>query len=358
MRTDGLPDSGSERSVAIIGASGYTGAELAWWLAHHPVARLVSVFGGERSAADGSVSMASLFPRLRGICDLPVLPLDLGMLADLHVDAVFLATPHEVSCQLAPELLERGLIVIDLSAAFRLSDAGVFEKHYSFAHSSPELLSDAVYGLPELHRDDIAGADLIACPGCYPTASILALHPIVRSGLMGEGTLGVIDAVSGVSGAGRRPHQRTQFCEVSYQPYGIGNHRHAPEIEEHAGCPVVFTPHLAEWDRGILATIHITLGEDADADDITRLYEDAYATEPFVRLLPQGEWPSVAGVRGSNFCDLAWHIDERRRHLTLFSAIDNLVKGASGQAVQCMNARFGIPESAGLIPGELLGGRL
>ncbi len=351
-------ESTSAPTVAIIGASGYTGAELAWWLAQHPVARLVGVFGGERSASDGSVSMSGLFPRLRSICDLPVLPLDLEVLANLRVDAVFLSTPHEVSCELAPKLLEMGLIVLDLSAAYRLSDHTVFEKFYGFTHSSPELLSDSVYGLPELHRDDIASADLIACPGCYPTASILALFPIVRSGLMPAGAHAVIDAVSGVSGAGRKSTPRTHFCEVSYQPYAVGGHRHTPEIEEQGGCSVVFTPHLAEWDRGILATVHVPLLPDVDGDDISRLYEDAYGAEPFIRLLPEGHWPSLSAVRATNFCDLAWHVDEQRHHLTLFSAIDNLVKGASGQAVQCLNTRFALPESAGLLPAELLGGRL
>ncbi|MEO1131034.1 MAG: N-acetyl-gamma-glutamyl-phosphate reductase, partial [Planctomycetota bacterium] len=234
--------------VAIIGAGGYTGAELVSLLAAHPGVDLVGLFGGKTTAGS---RMSDLHPRLRSICDDVVLPSEPTTIAAASPDVVFLATPHEASHDLAPVLLEQGWIVIDLSAAFRLSDPAQYPIHYRFEHRYPELLSSAVYGLPELNRDELRSADLIAAPGCYATAATLAIAPFAQAGQISSGTRPIIDGVSGVSGAGRTPNERTHFCNISLQPYAVGQHRHTPEIAEHARTPVVFTPHLAEYERGM-----------------------------------------------------------------------------------------------------------
>ena len=343
------------KRAVIIGAGGYTGAELAAILLRHPHAELVGLFNSGR--AGGPVrGFDELFPRFRGEIDLPVLPLDLDAVASLAPDAVFLCTPHEASASLAPALLERALLTLDLSAAFRLPDAALYPKHYAFEHERPDLLGEAVYGLPERTRAAIAGARLIAVPGCYPTGAILPIAPLVDAGAIRPGTRPIIDSTSGVSGAGRTPSERTHLCEVSQQPYGVLNHRHQPEIAAHAGTPVVFTPHLGPFDRGILSTIHVELADGWDRARVGAALDAAYADEPFVRLLPAGQWPSVGAVRGTNYLDLAFAVDTSHAagaHLILVSAIDNLVKGASGQAVQCMNIRLGLPETAGLLPERL-----
>ena len=292
---------------------------------------------------------ADLFPRYRGQIDMEVHAADLGEIAALKPAVVFLATPHEVSHDLAPALLDMGAIVIDLSAAFRLKDAAVFQQHYGFPHHHAKLLAQAVYGLPEINRDKIADADLIAAPGCYPTAAILPLHPLVNAGAIAEGWRPIVDSTSGVSGAGRAAVLKSHFCEVSLQPYNVFAHRHTPEISEHAGALVIFTPHLGAYDRGILSTIHIQLRKDWSAARINEIFVNNYGNEPFIRLLPGGKWPSVAAVRNTNFCDIGWAVDETSHHLIVVSAIDNLLKGASGQAVQCMNIRLGIAETAGLL---------
>lgn len=334
----------------IVGAGGYTGAELAGILLRHPQAEIVGLFGSER-AAGGSApeqTLGSQFPALRQMCDLPIRPMSFAEAAALAPDAVFLATPHAVSHDLAPSLLESGAVVFDLSGAFRLQDAALYPSHYGFEHRHEALLNSAVYGLPELHRAAIRSASLVAVPGCYPTSAILPLAPLVSSGAIAPGRRPIIDSTSGVSGAGRRPVVRALFCEVSQQPYDVLRHRHGPEINEHAGCEVIFTPHLGPYDRGILSTIHVELAAGWTEAAVRAALARSYSHEPFIRLLPQGEWPSVAGVRGTNFCDIALAADEARSHLILVSAIDNLVKGAAGQAVQCLNIRFDLPEITAL----------
>ena len=340
--------------ISIVGASGYTGGELVERLLGHPGVRIVSLLGSEsQSAKSEPRSFEALFPRLRGRVGMAITPLNAAELCASEADVVFLATPHETSMSLAPALLDSGKRVIDLSGAWRLGSASTTKSVYGLHTDRPEWFDRAVYAMVEINRDRLPSAQLVSNPGCYPTASILALHPIVKAGAIRSGTRPIIDATSGVSGAGRAPNARTTFGEVSLQPYGVLNHRHAPEIELHSGTGVVFTPHLGAFDRGILATIHVELAPGWTPARIDAIYREMYGHERFVRLLAPGEWPSVAGVRYTNFCDLAWAVDETHGHLIVVSAIDNLVKGASGQAIQAMNAMYRLPEHLGLLEDGL-----
>jgi N-acetyl-gamma-glutamyl-phosphate reductase len=338
----------------IVGAAGYSGAELVTWLLGHPLARITGLFGSSRRAeGDKPTTMGDLFPRLVGRIDLPIAVAEPGAIAALKPDAVFLATPHEASVELAPAILSAASSswrprVFDLSGGFRLP-APLYPKFYGFEHHHPALIDAAAYGLPELNRSRIAEADLVAVPGCYPTSAIPPLSPLVKAGAIRPGMRTIIDSTSGVSGAGRTPSAKSHFCEVSLQPYNVLKHRHNPEIDQYAGTPTIFTPHLGPYDRGILSTIHVELADGWTASRIGDTLRATYAKEPFVRLLPADRWPSVAGVRETNFCDIGWAVDEPNRHLILISAIDNLVKGAAGQAIQCMNCRFGLPETTGLL---------
>lgn len=337
------------KRIAVIGAGGYSGAELVELLVGHPGVEVVGLFGSARRESEGGPSSyAKVFPRFRGVMDLPLRATSPDAVASVNPDAIFLATPHEASMELAGALLEKipQSVVLDLSAAFRFKDAGVYPAYYGGPHEHPELLARAVYGLPEINRDAIRTASLIGVPGCYPTSAILALKPLVDAGAIGSGRV-IIDSCSGVSGAGRSLTQKSLFCEVSYQPYGVFAHRHQPEIEAYAGTPVVFTPHLGCWDRGIVSTIHVELAEGWDESRVRETLSRAYANEPFVRLCEKGEWPSVLDVTRTNFCDIG--LAARDGHLILVSAIDNLTKGAAGQAVQCMNIRLGMDETAGLL---------
>lgn len=347
-------------STAVVGAGGYTGLELISILLDHPAVEIRGVFGSEKRDGAAPQAISSVFPALRSRCDLPLMPASAEAIRDLRPDVVFSCTPHQVSHDLAGALLgedgqaaapggSRGIAVIDLSAAFRLKDGTLYPKHYGFEHRHAGLLRRAVFGIPELFRGQLAGADLVAVAGCYPTSAILPIAPLVRAGAIEKGRRPIVDSVSGVSGAGRHATTANLFCEVSLQPYNVFTHRHNPEIDAYAGTPVVFTPHLGCYDRGILSTIHIDLAQGWGMQRVADALGSAYGDEPFIRLLPAGQWPSVAAVRHSNFCDIAFAVDEANRHLIVVSAIDNLVKGASGQAVQCMNARFGLPETLGLL---------
>jgi N-acetyl-gamma-glutamyl-phosphate reductase len=349
------PPSGPQR-VAVVGASGYSGAELVSLLLGHSWARIVGLFGsGKNERAGGPPpTFAQSFGRFRGVMDMPILASSPDAIAALAPDAVFLCTPHEASLELAPALIERGLFVLDLSAAFRLQDVGAFTKYYKLEHHAAALLPRAVYGLPELFRAQIAQAQLIAVPGCYPTSAILALSPLARAGAIRRDASGallrpIIDSTSGVSGAGRKAEQRLLFCEVGQQAYGVLQHRHQPEIDAYAGVRTIFTPHTGPYERGILSTIHVELAPGWNESRVRDLLTSTYAHEPFVRLCPAGVWPSVLDVRSTNFCDIALAVDEEHHHMVMCSAIDNLVKGAAGQALQCMNIRLGMPESAGLL---------
>lgn len=339
--------------VAVIGAGGYSGAELVSLLLGHPGARIVGLYGSAKREG-GAQTFAESWPRFRGRLDLPVHATSVEAVAGSGARAVFLATPHEASVELAPKLLAAGLVVLDLSGGFRFREAGLYPKHYGFEHHEPSLLERAVYGLPELFRAKIAGADLIAVPGCYPTSAILPLAPLVRAGAIAKDERGrvrrpIIDSASGVSGAGRGLSQKSLFCEVSLQPYNVLKHRHNPEIDAYCGTATVFTPHLAAFERGILSTIHVDLAEGWSAARVGEVLRGAYADEPFVRLCGEQVWPAVADVRHTNFCDIGWAVDSSYNHLIIASAIDNLVKGAAGQAVQCFNRRFGLAETTGLL---------
>jgi len=336
--------------VAIVGASGYTGVELLRILYCHPEAAVTCVTS-EQSAGK---RISDVFPALRGRCDLVLENLEPVRVAE-QAEFIFTALPHKAAMEVVPTFLSLGKRVVDLSADYRLQDAQEYEKWYE-PHMSPGLLKKAVYGLPELKRARIAGADLVANPGCYPTSVILGLAPLLKKKLIDPATI-IADSKSGVSGAGRSAKVDNLFCEVNdgFKAYGVGGiHRHIPEIEQElshlAGKKVVisFTPHLVPMDRGILSTIYAVPAESATAADLLTVYNDFYKGEPFVRVHPGGSFPSTAFVRGSNFCDIGLTVDQRTGRVIVVSAIDNLVKGASGQAVQNMNIMCGFPENMGL----------
>lgn len=342
--------SAGEIAAAVVGAGGYTGAELVWLLSHHPVLEAVALFGSGKS--DGARPISEIEPRLRGVVDLAVEAASADAVLMSGAEVVFLATPHEVSAALAGPLVEAGRTVIDLSGAFRLKDAASHRAFYGFERDAG-LTDEAVYGLPERTRAGLGGAVLVACAGCYVTAATIPLGVLADAGAVRAGTRPIVDAVSGVTGAGRGAAMN--LGEVSARPYGVGHHRHAPEIEANTGTGIVFQPHLGAFDRGILATIHAELALGWDAARVRGAFESALGEEPFVRLLPAGAWASVAGVRHTNFVDLSWHVDEAGGHLIVFAALDNLVKGASGQAVQCANTALGMNETLGLLPRACAG---
>ena len=321
--------------VGVAGATGYAGVELIRLLARHPSVSLAAAMGSKGSEP-------RRVPALNRIWDAPVEPLDLDRLAAL--DAVFLAVPDTLSAEVGPALAARGPKVFDLSGAFRLRDRTLRQRWYP--HSPDPALSVA-YGLPERHRAELPLAQLIACAGCYPTAAILSLQPLVAAGLLEPGI--IIDAKSGVSGAGKTPTERTHFSEIhgSMAAYGVFTHRHAAEIEQEVGAPVVFVPHLVPLDRGILETIYARLRDGAGAADVQGALEAAYAGSPFVRLTGQ-DLPEIKHVAHTNFCDIGWRISPDGRQLVMVACIDNLVKGAAGQAIQNFNVAFGFPEATAL----------
>jgi N-acetyl-gamma-glutamyl-phosphate reductase len=334
-------------SVGIVGGTGYTGSELMRLLAQHPGAR-VEVLTSRKEAGQRADAM---FPNLRGHVDISFSAPDPARLAEC--DVVFYATPHGVAMQDAVALLDRGVRVIDLSADFRLRDPLVFRHWYHLDHAAPALLEEAVYGLPEMNRSAIEGARLVANPGCYPTAVQLAVMPLLRSDRATVESV-IADCKSGVSGAGREAKLGSLFCETAdnFKAYGVSGHRHAPEIEQGladmAGRPVAttFVPHLLPLVRGIHATVYLRL--DRPVSDLQTLYEAAYAAEPFVDVLPAGAHPETRHVRAVNTCRMAVHQGPDPRTVIVLSVIDNLVKGAAGQAVQNMNLMFGLDERCGL----------
>jgi N-acetyl-gamma-glutamyl-phosphate reductase len=336
--------------VAVVGASGYTGIELIRILHNHPEVAVTSVTS-EQSAGK---RLSEVFPSLRDRYDTVLEPLDPVRIAE-KTDIIFTALPHTAAMKVVPTFLEAGKLVIDLSADYRLHDPREYGAWYE-PHQNPELLGEAVYGLPEVRRKEISTARLVANPGCYPTSVILGLMPLLKGRLIDPASI-IADSKSGVSGAGRGAKVDTLFCEVNegFKAYGVGGvHRHIPEIEQEISLlagekiAISFTPHLVPMDRGILSTIYAAPVAAASAKDIQRLYEKHYDGEAFVRVLKQGEFPSTAFVRGSNFCDIGVTVDKRTGRIIIVSALDNLVKGASGQAVQNMNIVCGFPETLGL----------
>ena len=335
--------------VAILGASGYTGMELLRILASHPEVKVTEVTSRQYKGT----AVTEVFPALSGYYD--------GLLfgaseafVNLHSDVVFCALPHGASQDAVPVVLKSGRMVIDLSADFRLKDAAVYNAWYG-EHKATGLLKDAVYGLPELFRAKIKGARFVSNPGCYPTGAALALAPLAKAGLIELGSV-IIDSKSGVSGAGRGAAVEYLFAEVNegFRAYKVGSHRHTPEIEqtlsEIAGgvVSVTFTPHLLPVSRGILTTAYAGIKGACASGDIHKLYADFYAKEQFVRVSPIGKFPDISHVRGSNYCDIGVYFDEKKKRAVVISAIDNLVKGASGQAVQNMNIMCGFAENTAL----------
>ncbi|WP_294912061.1 N-acetyl-gamma-glutamyl-phosphate reductase [Tatumella sp. UBA2305] len=332
-------------NTLIVGASGYAGVELVTYLNRHPHINITGVAVSAQSPDAGKL-LSDLHPQLKGVVDLRLQPLtDVVELAK-GVDVVFLATAHEVSHDLAPQFLAHGCVVFDLSGAWRVNDASFYTRYYGFTHQHPELLEKAVYGLAEWQGESLREANLIAVPGCYPTASQLALRPLLEAGLLNTEQWPVINATSGVSGAGRKASLTTSFCEVSLQPYGLFTHRHQPEIAAHLGTQVIFTPHLGNFPRGILATITGRLKPGVSAEDVAKAFHDAYDDKPLVRVYDSGV-PALKSVVGLPFCDIGFAV--QGEHVIVVSAEDNLLKGASSQAVQCMNIRFGYPETLSLI---------
>jgi len=337
--------------VAIAGATGYTGLELVRLVLAHPALEMTGVFASPGGSTVGK-RLDTVFPELRGQTDAVLGPGTPEAIAGCEPQIAFLCTPHEASATLAEALLEQRLIVADLSGAFRLP-VQAYPEHYGFDHPCPDLLREAVYALPEHNREAITTARLLSCPGCYPTASLLPLRPIIEAGLIRPGSTPFIDAVSGISGAGRTPSPRTTFGEVSLQPYGVFRHRHQPEISTHAGIHVLFTPSVAPFFRGMLALVHVDLTNDTDEQRVRSVLESAYGDSAFVRILPEGTWAGVGGVERTNFADISLAFDEGTGHAVLACSIDNLLKGASGQALQAVNIRLGFDERAGLPLGNI-----
>ena len=333
--------------AGIVGGTGYTGVELLRLLAMHPAVELVAI----TSRGEKGVRVSELFPNLRGRVDLTFIEPDDTVLKSC--DVVFFATPNGTAMKSASTLLEAGVRIIDLAADFRLRRVGDWEQWYGMSHACPALLAEAVYGLPEINREAIRTARLIANPGCYPTAVQLGFLPLLESGVIDRQSL-IADAKSGVSGAGRKAEVGILLCEAgdNFKAYGVLAHRHLPEIRQGltamTGNPVelVFVPHLTPMIRGIHATLYATLTEP-DVD-LQALFEQRYANEPFVDVLPPKSHPDTRGVRGTNQCRLAVHRPQNGKTVVVLSVIDNLVKGAAGQAVQNMNLMFGLPETTGL----------
>ena len=351
--------SSTKLRVAIIGASGYGGAELARLLIAHPRVEItIATASGERAGA----KLSGLFPSLRGLCDIICEELDAEEIAN-RADFAFIALGHGKAMQIVPQLLERGLKVCDLGGDFRLRDAGVYEHWYKTPHTAIPVLETAVYGLPEWNRDKICSAQLVANPGCYPTSAILALAPFLALNEIEVNSL-VVDSASGTSGAGRSSFgigMHHPEVDGDFKAYKVASHQHTPEMEQmltqvssegHA-VQLTFTPHLLPITRGILTTCYAQLHEPLTAEDAYRVLENAYNDEPFVRLFPLGSMPQIKYVVGSNFCDIGVAVDARTNRLILVSAIDNLVKGAAGQAVQNMNLMNGFEECEGLMLAPL-----
>ncbi len=332
--------------VAIVGGTGYTGVELLRLLVGHPDVEISII----TSRSEAGMPVADMFPNLRGHLDLQFSEPDDDALAEC--DVVFFATPHTVAMSSVPALIKRGVRVIDLSADFRLKDTDLWAQWYNTPHTCPEYAAEAVYGLPELNRAEIRDAQLVAVAGCYPTAVQLGFYPLLKAGLIDPQQL-IADAKSGTSGAGRKAALGTLLTEAgeNMKAYGVSGHRHLPEIRQTltqmAGGPVglTFIPHLTPMIRGIHATLYSQLQQQTD---LQALFEQHYADEPFVDVMPAGAQPETRSVRGANVCRLAVHQPQGQNTVVVLSVIDNLVKGASGQAIQCMNIMFGLSETQGL----------
>ncbi len=343
--------------IGIVGASGYSGSELLRFLVNHPGGLQVALCTSETYAGQ---CIDSVLPNLRGFLSSKFEALDLDSLKE-KVDVVVLAVPHKVAMSFVPPILAQGLRVVDFSADYRLEDAETYEAWYHVEHTSTSLMSKSVYGLPERYRDCIRTAQLVANPGCYPTSAILAAMPFVKHSAVELDSI-IVDSKSGISGAGPKPSENTHYAnrESNFVAYGIGVHRHTPEIEQELSAVasepvrVTFTPHLVPMTRGILSTVYMRLTEDISTAEALDMYTAFYENEPFVRVLPTGTYPQTKAVLGTNYCDVGLEVDTRTRRIVAMAAIDNLGKGAAGAVVQNLNLMFGFKETDGLkVPGMM-----
>lgn len=338
------------RQIAVVGVTGYTGLELAGILLRHPAVSSTTFYVREPRGAN---CIAELFPQFRGWGQAPLRPLSVDSILSSSAGTAFLATPHEVSADLAPQLLDAGLRVVDLSGAFRFRSPETFASWYKLPTPHAGYLGEAVYGLPELYSEEIAKARLVANPGCYATSVILALRPLADASLISPDQNVICDCKSGASGAGKDPRRDLHFVEVdeNFKAYNLFSHRHTPEILEHTGLgesQVVFSTHLLPLARGILSTIYVTLSAPHSADAIEALFRKFYAGRPMVRIWPAGSLPELQHVARTNFCDIGFMLDKSGQRLIVVSCLDNLGKGAAGQAVQNFNLMLGIEEKAAL----------
>ncbi|MBA6338785.1 N-acetyl-gamma-glutamyl-phosphate reductase [Colwellia sp. BRX8-7] len=340
--------------VAVIGASGYVGAELINLLSAHDKISLEYLLVSENSSS-ADMTFSQLHPRYLGVCDLPLVCFSQRWFDDTvqKLDAVFFATPHEFSADWAQAFVEKGVKVFDLSGGFRLKNSEDYPTFYGFEHKNLLALAQATYGLAEWQQDDIANTQLVAVPGCYPTASLLSLKPITVNNYHLENSLIVVNGISGVSGAGRKASLATSFYEVSLTPYNILQHRHQPEISQEANAAVIFNPHLAPYKRGLLATVTLQIKAGITTKHINEAFLNAYQDKPLVRLT--GAWPKIDNVANTPFADLHWQVDEEKQVVVVSCAIDNLLKGAASQAVQCANISLGLASEYSLLHNVTLG---
>jgi len=338
------------RNIAVVGVSGYTGFELAKILLRHPEVETLTFYVRD---PQGARCLSEMFPQLRGWGQAPVRELSVDAIAVSGAGTAFLATPHEASAELAPKLLEAGMRVVDLSGAFRFRDAATFERWYKLPTPHAAWLGEAVYGLPEFYAKEIASARLIANPGCYATSAILAVKPLADAGWIAAGSSVVCDCKSGATGAGKELRRDLQFSELdeNFKAYNLFSHRHTPEITEHTGLPesqIVFSTHLLPLARGILSTIYVTLSESRTPQAVEALYRKTYANSPMVRIWEAGGLPELQHVAHTNFCDIGFALDAPGQRLIVVSCLDNLGKGAAGQAVQNFNLLLEVEEQTGL----------
>ena len=339
------------KNVSIIGATGYVGLEIVKLLSCHPNFNITHVV----SKSYAGKIYSDIYPALRGICDLECEEMNIGEM-NIDTDIFITALPHGISSEIVPKLIATGKKVLDHSGDYRYNDVSIYEKAYApLKHTSVELLESAVYGLPEIYREEIRNANLVANPGCYPTCSILGLMPALENGIIDTSRI-VINAASGVSGAGRKESLAFAYCEMdeNYKGYSPVGHRHTSEIEQelstiaNSDISIVFTPHLLPLKRGMLNTIYVPLAKDVTEDQLFDIYNRRYRDEYFVRILPKGTLPEIKNVAGSNFVDISFKIDKHTNTLIIFSCIDNLMKGAAGQAVQALNVMCEYDETQGL----------
>jgi N-acetyl-gamma-glutamyl-phosphate reductase len=340
--------------VAVVGATGYAGYELARLLLRHPNVSTPTFF--LRDSRAGVRCLTELYPQLRGWGEAPCKPLSVEAVAASGAEVVFLSTPHEASLELVPDLLKANpsLRIVDLSGAYRFRNPETFAHWYKLPAPDADTLSEAVYGLPELYESSLPKARIVANPGCYPTSVILGLKPLVEAGWIDMAHGIVADCKSGVTGAGKEPKRETHFVEVNenFRAYNLFKHRHTPEVSDHLGLPLrdfVFTTHLLPIDRGILSTLYVWLNGSRQADEVEALFRKFYSGRPMVRVMPGGSLPELQHVAHTNFCDIGFALDATGERLIVVSCLDNLGKGAAGQAVQNLNGMRGYPETAGLL---------